>query len=120
MESQKHALGQALIYSLISLAVYNLVPCYNMVVEDSSLYIFLTDLMILNPVYSFAFSLFNGVKYGLRLWVSLTVSLPFVVPALWYYNDSALIYLLAYLLLALLGNVIGAIIHRSKGRSGQN
>ena len=61
-------------------------------------------------------------KYGFNIWIILLISILFVPTmvifynTLIFYNTSALIFMIAYLVLALIGSLIGRFIYIKKNK----
>ena len=55
-------------------------------------------------------------KYGFKIWIILLISILFVPTMLIFYNTSALIFMIVYLVLALIGSLIGRFIYIKKNK----
>ena len=105
-----------LLVILISLVVYNAVPLINLLFPASVLYTFLTDLWILNAFFSLVCPIFFCRKYGFQFWISFVICAMFLVTMFLFYNASAFLFFVIYLVLSLIGCGIGAGLHRLKRR----
>ena len=79
-------------------------------------YTFLTDLWIIDSLYALISSVVMSKKYGFNIWIILLISILFVPTMLIFYNTSALIFMIAYLVLALIGSLIGRFFYIKKNK----
>lgn len=100
--------------TLIAIFVYNIIPIANSMFPATEIYTFLTDLWILNPIYALVCSLLFCRKYGFKLWIIFLIAILFVPTMLTFYNSSVFIFVVVYFVIAVIGCVIGAVIHRQK------
>ena len=103
-------------YSYLTLLIYNIIPIINAIFPNSINYTFLTDLWIINSLYALISSVVMSKKYGFNIWIILLISILFVPTMLIFYNTSALIFMIAYLVLALIGSLIGRFIYIKKNK----
>lgn len=99
---------------IITLLIYNIIPIINATFPNSIYFTFLTDLWIINSLYALISSIMMSKKYGFNIWIILLISILFVPTMLIFYNTSALIFMIAYLVLALIGSLIGRFIYIKK------
>ena len=99
---------------IITLLIYNIIPIINDIFPNSVYYTFLTDLWIINSLYALISSIVMSKKYGFNICIILLISILFVPTMLIFYNTSALIFMIAYLVLALIGSLIGRFIYKKK------
>lgn len=71
-------------------------------------------LLVVTPLLTFLLVLYYGLKQGFSLWLILLTGLLFVPTIFIFYNDSALIYVLLYTGIALIGNGIGSLFAKFK------
>jgi hypothetical protein len=67
-------------------------------------------LLIVIPVICFVCSLSFGIKHSFNIVYVILVALLFIPTIYIFYNNSACVYVLAYGVIALIGNIIGAAI----------
>ena len=101
---------------IITLLIYNIIPIINDIFPNSVYYTFLTDLWIINSLYALISSIVMSKKYGFNIWIILLISILFVPTMLIFYNTSALIFMIAYVVLALIGSLIGRFIYIKKNK----
>ena len=101
---------------VITLLIYNIIPIINAIFSNSITYTFLTDLWIINSLYALISSVLMSKKYGFNIWIILLISILFVPTMLIFYNTSALIFMIVYLVLALIGSLIGRFIYIKKNK----
>lgn len=101
---------------VITLLIYNIIPIINAILPNSITYTFLTDLWIINSLYALISSVVMSKKYGFNIWIILLISILFVPTMLIFYNTSALIFMIVYLVLALIGSLIGRFIYIKKNK----
>lgn len=101
---------------VITLLIYNIIPIINAIFPNSINYTFLTDLWIINSLYALISSVVMSKKYGFNIWIILLISILFVPTMLIFYNTSTLIFMIAYLVLALIGSLIGRFIYIKKNK----
>lgn len=99
---------------VISFIIYNLIPLINNIIPESISYTFLTDLWITNCLWSLIASILFCKKYRFRIYIPLLLGILFIPTMLIFYNLSAMIFAVVYCILALLGSIIGGIIHYTK------
>ena len=105
---------------VISFIIYNLIPLINNIIPESITYTFLTDLWIINSLWALISSNFFCKKYGFKIYIPLLLSIIFIPTMLIFYNSSAFIFAIVYCLLALIGSIIGGIIHYIKNKRNAN
>ena len=71
-------------------------------------------LLVVTPLLTFLIVLYYGLKQGFSLWLILLTGLLFVPTIFIFYNDSALIYVLLYTGVDLIGNGIGSLFAKFK------
>ena len=101
---------------IITLLIYNIIPIINAMFPSSINYTFLTDLWITNSLYALICSTIMSKKHSFNIWIILLISILFVPTMLIFYNTSALIFMIAYLVLALIGSLIGRFIYIKKNQ----
>ena len=100
----------------LSLMVYNAIPLTNLLFPASILYTFLSDLWIVNAVFSLVCPMLFCRKYGFQFWISLVICSMFLVTMFLFYNTSAFLFFVIYLILSLIGCGIGTALYRLKRR----
>lgn len=91
------------IVSLIIGGMFLLVP---LIIRDTASA--MNSLLVIMPVGVFLLSMISGMKFGRSLIFSLLVGLMFLATVYIHYNSSALVYVLFYLLISLVGNSLGS------------
>lgn len=94
-------------YLLVNAISFYLLP---MVIKDtgSAMFVMLIGL----PVLCFVTSIVYGIKNSFSWIYSLTVSLLFAPTIFIFYNESATVYILAYGVIAVVGNFIGKMFYK--------
>lgn len=100
--------------TLIAIFVYNIIPIANRLFPATEIYTFLTDLWILDPICALVCSLLFCRKYGFKLWIVFLIAILFVPTVLTFYNSSVFIFVVVYFVIAVIGCVIGTVIHKQK------
>lgn len=95
----KHRVFLGIVLTLLG---YSLIPLANQYLEGVSEYTFLLDSMIINPLVALIGSGFLCYVGGYQRLTALTVGFLFVPIAFVFYNDSALIYTVLYIIIAFL------------------
>ena len=72
--------------------------------------------IIRDSLYALISSVVMSKKYGFNIWIILLISILFVPTMLIFYNTSALIFMIAYLVLALIGSLIGRFFYIKKNK----
>ena len=101
---------KVIIIIFLSLIIYNIVPVLNLIIPQISAYTFLLDLWLINTLYSLIASTIFCRKYGFKLWVSVIISILFVPTMFIFYNFSAYVYSIVYVIFSLIGCIIGGSI----------
>ena len=94
-------------YLLICAVAFYALPLWG---TDTGSFIFI--LLIATPAICFIASLFYGVKNSFNMIYPLLVGVLFIPTLLIYYNSSASVYIIAYALIALFGNLIGSFFRK--------
>lgn len=72
------------------------------------------------PLVSFCTALLHGLRRGFSLWPAVWAAVLFA-PTIWvHYNESAVVYLPVFALLALAGSAVGGGVHRARMRKSQH
>jgi uncharacterized membrane protein len=95
-------------YLLICAAAFYVLPLLG---KDTGS--FMLILLMLIPLICFIASLFYGVKNGFNFIFSLIVGVLFIPTIFLYYNSSAWVYILAYTVISMVGNLIGGFFVKS-------
>lgn len=74
-------------------------------------------LLLIIPLLTFICSVIFGVRQGFDFLLMIAVIILFA-PTIFYYNMSAWIYIIAYAVIALVGNGIGRVFHKRKANGG--
>ncbi len=76
-------------------------------------------LLVVIPSICFICSLFYGIKHSFHIMYPAIVAVLFLPTIFIFYNSTAWIYILAYGVIALMGNIIGMMFykHKNKGAS---
>lgn len=97
-------------YSLVLVGVFYLLPLF---IENTGLAM-LFMLMII-PFVCFGCAFIYGIKQGIGFFLFPIISAVLFLPSVFiFYNSSALIYVLIYGVIALLGNLFGCIFHKKR------
>ncbi len=72
---------------------------------------FIVLLLLAFPLLTIVLSVIDGARHGFGWWWLLAPFVGFLTTLFVYYNDSALIYAIAYSILGLIGTAIGTFIH---------
>lgn len=99
---------------LLALIGYNIIPLINRLLEWTYEYTFLMDFMVINPLVALVCGIIFGLIHGFRIWGVLLIGILYLPTVFIFYNSSALIYTLLYLLAALIGCTLGAFIHQRR------
>lgn len=100
--------------SLIALIGYNALPIFIRVLPWLAEYTFLTDFILVNPLVAFTAGLIFGISNGFIFLVAILIGALFIPTAFIVYNSSALIYVVGYMIFALIGLWIGSVIHNRR------
>ena len=103
-----------IILIVITLLIYNIIPIINDIFPNSINYTFLTDLWIINSLYALISSFVMSKKYGFNIWIIFLISILFAPTMLIFYNTSALIFMIIYLILAFISSLLGRFIYIKK------
>lgn len=96
-------------YLLVILSDFYLLP---LLIKDTGTAMLL--LLVIMPLICFVCSCVYGVKHSYSLFYALIVAALFVPSIYVFYNSSAWVYALAYGIIALVGNLGGAIFFRPR------
>lgn len=103
--------------ALLFLGLYNVIPVLNWLSPATMRYTFLFDLLILNPLTALVLSFLQGAGHGARAWPVLLMAAALFCPTmLLFYNLSAAVYMVLYLLVAAIGFGAGALLNRQRSR----
>ena len=69
-------------------------------------------ILIALPLICFASAFFYGIKQGFNIAYSIVVALLFIPSLFIFYNVTAWVYIIAYAVLSLIGNLIGTIFYK--------
>lgn len=89
-------------YLLICVAAFYVLPLLG---KDTGS--FMLILLMAIPLICFVASLFYGVKNGFNFIFSLIIGVLFIPTIFIYYNSSAWVYIIAYAIISMVGNLIG-------------
>ena len=103
-----------MIIGISTLMVYNAIPIINLIFPESITYTFLTDLWIVNNLWALIVSIFFCMKYEFKIYIPFFVAGLFFPTMYMFYNDSAMIYIISYVILSFFGSLIGGHINRRK------
>lgn len=106
-------------WGLAALLFYNVIPILNLIVPDAYFYTFLLDLWVLNPIAALGCSFFFCKKYGAKWWIAAVLAVLFVPSIFIFYNSSAGVFVLVYLLCAGIGCILGWLMHRNRQKSDE-
>lgn len=98
----------------VLLAAFWLLPLISMWISrlsDPNAKWFIALLFLAFPLLTIVLSVIDGARHGFGWWWLLAPFAGFLTTLFVYYNDSALIYGVAYSILGLIGASIGAFIH---------
>lgn len=98
----------------VLLAAFWLLPLISMWINrlsDPNAKWFIALLFLAFPLLTTVLSVIDGARHGFGWWWLLAPFAGFLTTLFVYYNDSALIYGVAYSILGLIGTGIGAFIH---------
>lgn len=100
--------------ALIPFAVALVINFYALplLIRDTGTAIFI--LIMLIPLITFICALIYGVRHGFNLIFPIIVAILFAPTIFIFYNDSAWVYIIAYAIVALVGNGIGRIFYRKR------
>lgn len=93
-------------YLLVNIIAFYLLP---LVINNTGMAMVI--LLAGIPLICFINSLIFGLRHSFSLIYVLTTALIFIPTIFIYYNDSALIYVIVYAIIALIGNFIGKIVN---------
>lgn len=100
-------------YITITAIIYNLLPliCFIPALRyDIGSFILL--LFLIYPVNAFIYSLIYGIKNGFSIFLILFTAILFIPAMFIYFNFSAWVYMIPYIIISAIGNGIGALIHK--------
>ena len=101
---------KVIIIIFLSLIIYNIVPVLNLIIPQISAYTFLLDLWLINTLYSLIASTIFCRKYGFKIWISIIIAILFVPTMFIFYNSTACVYIIVYVIFSLIGCIIGGSI----------
>lgn len=90
-------------------AFFWLLPALTMLIPDSTSLI-IALLLLLFPLLTLALALHDGATHGLSIWWLLAPTVGFLTTVFVFYNESALVYTIAYAVIGCIGNSIGSLI----------
>ena len=99
---------------ITSLLIYNILPIINVIFPNTANYTFLTDLWITNSLYSLISSFIMTKKYGFHILVIFLIAILFAPTMIIFYNSSALIFIIVYFILALIGGLTSSFIYKQR------
>lgn len=73
---------------------------------------YITLLLLLFPIVTLLISMIYGKNNGIKWYFSFILAIIFIPTIFIYYNTSALVYSLFYLIISLLGQILGYIIEK--------
>lgn len=76
-------------------------------------------LLLIIPLLTFICSVIFGVRQGFDFLLTIAVIILFA-PTIFYYNMSAWVYIIAYGVIAIVGNGIGRAFHKRKSKGGHS
>ncbi len=76
-------------------------------------------LLVVIPAICFVCSIIYGVKHSFHIVYSAIVVFLFIPTIFIYYNSTAWVYILAYGVIALIGNVVGMMFYKHKNKSAR-
>lgn len=97
------------IYAVVLALAFYLLP---LLIQDTGSAMFV--LLLVAPALTFIASLIFGVRQGFSVILPLLVAVLFVPTLFIFYNESAWVYIIAYAVVALIGNAIGRIFYKQK------
>jgi len=101
--------------SLIPYSVVLIIDFYLLPLFISNTGFAMLFMLIIIPLISFGCALVYGIKQGIGFFAIPVVSMLLFLPTVFiYYNSTALIYVLIYGIIALIGNVLGSCFHNKK------
>ena len=65
-------------------------------------------ILVIIPLICLMISVFYGIRNGFNFWSILSVAIIYIPSIFIFYNASAWVYIVAYAVIALLGNLIGS------------
>ena len=97
------------IYSVALAAAFYILPT---LIKDTGAGILM--LLVVIPLIAFICALVYGIKQGFDLLLPIISAVLFTPTLFIYYNESAWVYIVAYAVITLVGNVIGRIFYKVK------
>ena len=94
-------------------ALFWLLPALTLLIPDAKSLI-IALLLLIFPALTLVLALQDGLTHGITLWWLLAPAIGFLSTLFVFYNDSALIYAIAYALIGCVGNSIGSLIYALK------
>ena len=108
MRPIKRGLVIALIFGVIFYYGIPIIATFFTPIITKSLLVY--SLLLLNPIYALTFGYILTAKYGFKWYYPVCIAVLFIPAVYILYNDSALIYVLAYGTLALVSSIVRVII----------
>ncbi len=98
---------------IIIAAIYNLLPavCFIPAIRYD-IGSFIIFLFLIYPITALVCALVHAIKHGFSFWIILFTAISFVPAMFIYFNSSAWVYMIPYIILSAIGNGIGALIHK--------
>lgn len=110
MEKSKKSL---VIIAIICIVLFYVVPLICMAIPpDTSMLVLLVFLLFINPTFGFISSVVYACKYGFSSICPIMIAILFLPSVFIFYNISALIYVLVYLVVAFIGSGLSHVMYR--------
>lgn len=103
-----------IIFYIINILSFYVLP---LLIKDTGSAMFV--ILIIMPVICFTNSVFYGLKNGFKFLYGLIVAFMFIPTIFIFYNSSACIYIVVFGVIALIGNLVGAIFCKSERKNNR-
>lgn len=106
---------QLIIITFLGLILFYGVPfIVKLIPPTSGMVFFIILLFIINPIYTLVSSFFLVKNNGLKWYLPILIGVLFAPTILIFYNDSASIYIIAYIIISIIGSLIGWYTKKTK------
>ncbi len=105
----KKRIWTLLIYSIVLVIAFYVLP---MLITDTGLGMLM--LLFVIPFIAFICALVYGIKQGFNLLLPIIAAVLFTPTLFIFYNKSAWVYIVTYVIITLVGNGIGRIFYKAK------
>lgn len=104
-----------LIYILISLFFFNLIPVLAIIFPNTVIYYtFLLDVWIIVPIYAFVLGIIVCAINDFNPYLPVLVGFCYIPTMIIFYNASLLMFIIAYVIINFFGCIIGSKIYKQR------